>query len=171
MRFIGIDPGQSGGLVLLTEKGYPLGAEGMPATESDLWSLVSRWKEESGVDGLRAYLEKVRSSPQMSKGSIFTFGWGYGGLRMALLAAGIGFEEVAPQKWQKFMGVRDQTGARMLEDVDTTAKKNRHKARAQELFPNVKVTHKIADALLIAEYGRRLAVGWGAQLAEPSRRA
>jgi hypothetical protein len=30
------------------------------------------------------------------------------------------------------------------------------KAAAQRLFPRMKVTHKNADALLIAEYGRRV---------------
>ena len=34
-------------------------------------------------------------------------------------------------------------------------KGNRCKARAQELFRLIKITHAIADALLIAEYGRR----------------
>jgi hypothetical protein len=29
------------------------------------------------------------------------------------------------------------------------------KRKAQELFPGIKVTHAIADALLIAEYNRR----------------
>jgi hypothetical protein len=43
----------------------------------------------------------------------------------------------------------------------TTQKKNVHKQRAIELFPperypNVKVTHKTADALLLAEYARRI---------------
>jgi hypothetical protein len=164
VRYVGIDPGQSGGLVLLNVKGFPLEYAGMPETEADLWLLLSRWSQEAGIDGIHAYLEKVRSSPQMSKGSIFVFGWGYGGLRMALIAAGIPFDEVAPQKWQKFLGVRDKTGARALKDVDTTEKKNRHKARAQELFPMLKITHKIADAALIAEYGRRLDRGFGAEL-------
>jgi len=30
------------------------------------------------------------------------------------------------------------------------------KRKAQELFPAIKITHAIADALLIAEYGRRM---------------
>jgi hypothetical protein len=34
--------------------------------------------------------------------------------------------------------------------------KNVTKRRAQQLFPQLKVTHAIADALLIAEYGRRV---------------
>jgi hypothetical protein len=164
VRYIGIDPGQSGGLVLLNVKGYPLEWAGMPETEAELWLLLARWSQEAGVDGVTAFMEKVRSSPQMSKGSIFVFGWGYGGLRMALIAAGIPFEEVAPQKWQRFIGVCDKTGARKLSDVNITKKKNRHKAKAAALFPQLAVTHKIADALLIAEYGRRIKEGFSAEL-------
>ena len=36
--------------------------------------------------------------------------------------------------------------------------KNVTKSRAQELFPELKITHAIADALLIAEYGRRVRI-------------
>jgi hypothetical protein len=111
-----------------------------------------------------AYLEKVRSSPQMSKPSIFVFGQGYGGIRVSLFGNDIAFTEVAPQKWQLFMGVRVKTGARALGDVDSTAKKNRHKAKAQAMWPNIVMTHKLADAALLAEYGRRNERGFGAEL-------
>ncbi len=164
MKFIGIDPGLSGGLALLDEKGKVLEAVGMPDTEAGLWLLLSKWSHEARLEPLKGYLEKVRASPQMSKGSIWTFAQGYGSLRAFLIAAGIPFEDVAPQRWQRFVGVRDKTGARALKDVDTTAKKNRHKAMAQALFRSVTVTHKLADALLIAEYGRRLERGFGAEL-------
>lgn len=164
MRFIGIDPGQSGGLVLLTETGIPIETKGMPEEEAVLWAVLRRWSSEADGKGIKAFLEKVRASPQMSKGSIWTFAQGYGGLRAYLRAAEIPFDEVAPQRWQRFMGVRDKTGAREIDDVDTTAKKNRHKAKATALFPMVAVTHKLADALLIAEYGRRLERGFGAEL-------
>jgi hypothetical protein len=163
MRFIGIDPGQAGGLVMLSQNGQPLEARGMPEQEEQIWTLLHSWRSRP-EDGVCAYLEKVRSSPQMSKGSIFVFGWGYGGLRMGLIAAGIPFVEVAPQKWQKFLGVRDKTGARPLEDVNKTEKKNRHKVKAAELFPTLSMTHKLADAALIAEYGRRIERGFGAEL-------
>ena len=62
---------------------------------------------------------------------------------MALIAAGIPFETVTPAKWQGAMGCR------------TKGDKNVTKRKAQDLFPGVKVTHAIADALLIAEWGRR----------------
>jgi hypothetical protein len=42
-----------------------------------------------------------------------------------------------------------------VKDETSTEKKNRHKAAAVRLFPGVKVTHKVADAILIAEFARR----------------
>jgi hypothetical protein len=76
--------------------------------------------------------------------SAFSFGRGYGNLEMALTAAGIPFERVRPQVWQKAMGCM------------TKGDKNISKAKAQELFPDKKATHWSSDALLIAEYGRRI---------------
>ena len=75
--------------------------------------------------------------------SAFTFGNGFGHLEMALTAAAIPFERVRPQVWQKATGCM------------TKGDKNVSKRRAQELFPSIKVTHAIADALLIASYGAK----------------
>lgn len=144
--FIGIDPGKSGGLALLAADGRVIDVVKMPATECDLFETLEEWGL-GGEDGrIWATLEFVRSSPQMGVTSAFTFGRGYGALRMALIAAAIPFEEVTPAKWQNAMKCR------------TKGDKNVSKRRAQELFPGQKVTHAIADALLIAEYGRRTAV-------------
>lgn len=63
-------------------------------------------------------------------------------------------ELVAPSVWQRAFVLAG--GPR---DEGITAKKNRHKARAQELFPNLKITHACADALLLAEYCRRTREG------------
>jgi Holliday junction resolvasome RuvABC endonuclease subunit len=92
----------------------------------------------------KAYIESVHSSPQMGVTSAFTFGRGFGWLEMALTAANVPFERITPQKWQKAMGCL------------TKGDKNVSKRKAQELFPDIKVTHAIADSLLIAEYGRML---------------
>jgi len=81
--------------------------------------------------------------PGQGVASSFKFGQGYGSLEMALTAAGIPFERVTPQKWQKALGCL------------TKGQKNVSKRKAQELFPTMKVTHATADALLIAEWGRR----------------
>jgi crossover junction endodeoxyribonuclease RuvC len=81
--------------------------------------------------------------PKQGVSSTFKFGVNYGFLRGMLTAHKIPFEEVTPQKWQKAMGCLSK------------GNKNVTKAKAQQLFPNLKITHKVADALLIAEYCRR----------------
>lgn len=136
--YIGIDPGLGGGIAVLTGHGCVVEATRMPVTEADVLALLKPY-EHAG----RAVLELVHAMPKQGVVSSFTFGKGYGGLRMALAACSIPFDEVTPQRWQKAMGCR------------TKGDKNVSKRRAQELFPAQKVTHAIADSLLIAEYGRR----------------
>jgi crossover junction endodeoxyribonuclease RuvC len=141
---IGIDVGASGAIAWIDERGKSC-VEKMPDTLQDLWELVVSISLNAGTGGLgvRAYLEAVSSSPQMGVVSSFSFGRGYGNLEMALTAAGIPFERVRPQVWQKAMGCM------------TKGDKNISKAKAQELFPDKKVIHATADALLIALYGTK----------------
>lgn len=146
MRYIGIDPGVGGGIAVLNAEGHVLSAVKMPPTDADLYEHLGLCRFGPGSDGTRAVLEFVRAMPKMGVASMFEFGRGYGAIKMALLANQIPFEEVTPRKWQ---------GALMCL---THGDKNVSKQRAQQLFPQatLKITHAIADALLIAEYGRRL---------------
>ena len=151
---IGVDPGKSGGIAW--HDGERARVVKMPATLQDLWELVDNIRQDSFRHHLwaktTAYLEQVNAGAFASKGdkkrkmgvtSAFTFGNGFGHLEMALTAAWIPFVRVSPQKWQGALGCR------------TGGDKNVSKARAQELFPDLKPTHATADALLIMEYGRR----------------
>jgi Holliday junction resolvasome RuvABC endonuclease subunit len=140
MTIIGIDPGTNGGIAWITD-GKPC-VEKMPDTLQDLWELVLSAIDET-YEMTFAYIEQVHSSPQMGVKSAFTFGNGFGHLEMALTAAGIPFERVRPQVWQKELGCL------------TKGDKNVTKRKAQELFPGMKVTHATADALLIAAYGTK----------------
>lgn len=142
--FIGIDPGQKGGIALIhtlpvIDKVVVV-AYKMPETEADLTELFSTitLKED-----LHAYVEQVHSQPVQGVKSAFKFGYNYGILIGMLAAHKIPYTFVSPQRWQKAM------------QCMTKGDKNVSKRKAQELFPNTKVTHLIADALLIAEYGRR----------------
>lgn len=143
MIIIGIDPGNNGGIAWI--RNGETCVEKMPETLTDLWDLINDIGTMTSLARPRwqAYIEEVHSSPQMGVKSAFTFGNGFGHLEMALTAAGIPFERVRPQAWQKAMGCL------------TKGDKNVSKRRAQELFPQLKITHATADALLIAEYGRR----------------
>jgi len=140
--FLGIDPGISGASVVIDREGtfvsYIKGKE----TLTD----QANWFSEFSADVTFAVIERVHSMPGQGVASSFKFGMSYGCSRMILAYAAIPHEYVTPMSWQKVMKCR------------TGGDKNITKAAAQKLFPNIKVTHAIADALLIAEYARRLAI-------------
>lgn len=146
--YLGIDPGINGGLVALGElstTGVPvISVEPMPATERDVWDWFAQWRDAIAI------IERVHSFPGQGVASTFTFGKGYGGLRMALVGCGIPFEEVSPGVWLRGLSIPKR------KPIETNTQwKNRLKALAQQIFPSVKVTLATADALLIAEYCRR----------------
>lgn len=150
MIFIGIDPGASGGIAVITHRGAVIQAVPMPQTEADILKFLTGNGEPAG-NSYRATLEHVWSIP--GQGGAFKFGRSIGHLQMALTAARIPYDQVLPKRWQKALGVVYVKG------MSDTEKKNITKRRAQQLFPALNITHAIADALLMAEYCRRLHTG------------
>lgn len=136
MRIMGVDPGQSGGVAVLTHHGVE--AYGFTTmTEFDILNCVRALAKGADV----CYLELVHSMPAQGVASSFKFGKNYGFLRACLMGAAIPVIDVSPQKWQKALGCL------------TKGDKNVTKAKAQQLYPEAKITHAIADAILIARYG------------------
>lgn len=148
MTIIGIDPGKQGAVCMMSET--KLVVRKMPETPTDLFELLELFKKASKNDCF-CYLEKVQGLPKMSGGGMFTFGKGYGWLEMALISLNIPTETVLPQKWQK----EYQLGETKGKQTDTVWK-NKLKAKAQQLFPSQEIFLWGADAILIAEYGRRV---------------
>jgi hypothetical protein len=142
MYIIGIDPGQNGGIARIVD-GESVAAWPMPKTERDIYDLI-REQDRMAECNIRVYIERVHTMPGQGIASSGKFMQHYGFLRGVLVARVIPFEEVSPLKWQRAMCC--------LSGGD----KNVTKGKAQQLFPHLRVTHAIADALLIAEYGRRL---------------
>lgn len=160
MLYIGIDPGVSGGIAVLSHDGGIISAMKMPETDRDILDAlnIAGRRAEAFIgraprERVCGVIEKVnpgvfgRPGAKMGVVSAFTFGGGYRALKMALTALRIPYDEALPIKWQNAMQCRSK------------GDKNITKARAQQLFPGVTVTHAIADALLIAEYCRRVHSG------------
>lgn len=143
---LAIDPGGAGGLAILDSSGIA-SAYKMPDTPKDLFDLLQGFCEANEVE---CYLEKVAGRPGMGGAAMFNFGKGYGHLEMALIALEIKTTTLSPQKWQKTMLIGTGSG------LSKTEWKNKLKAKAQQLFPSLKVTLWNADALLILEYARNL---------------
>jgi hypothetical protein len=164
--YLGIDPGASGGLTAIRRPVGPPITQSMPATLADAWEWINNFSGVKFPDGVFAVIEQVQGymgGPDGQKGggssngrAMFTFGQSYGSLLMALTAAGIPFETVTPQRWQRALLIpprKKKTGE------TRAAFKNRLKAKAQALFPQLRVTLATADSLLIAEYCRRKRTG------------
>ena len=144
---IGIDPGKSGAACMINEKGVIIRIIKFDNTDGDVSdAFVEETKRynDCQVDKLYAFIEKVHAMPKQGVSSTFKFGRNYGFIQGLLTAYKIPYEYVTPQKWQKDMGCMSK------------GDKNITKAAAQQLFPQIKITHAIADSMLIAEYGRRL---------------
>ena len=140
MIHLGIDPGKGGGISAIWDDGVYAGSASLKAmTNHD----VAEWLRQFDLLGCSCLIEKVHSSPQMGVKSAFSFGQSLGFLEGLLTGLQVPYEYIRPQEWQKAM--------KCLSGGD----KNVTKAAAQRLFPMAKVTHAIADSMLIAEHGRR----------------
>lgn len=148
---LGIDPGLSGGLVLLCMGGDVVDVCRMPSTPYDILCCLRGYVSRGHVV---CYMEKVGTGmPGQSSKATATFARHNGHLEMALLALGVRTIEVTPSKWMKSFQLGRSS------DYCKTEWKNRLKSCAQQLFPRERVTLYVSDALLIAEYGRRCELG------------
>lgn len=145
--YLGIDPGLKGGIAW-SHRGE-MEARRMPETEADtsqlfrdLFHIANEY--DKSLEPFTALIERVHAMPKQGVTSCFTFGRGYGFLRGCLISLGIPFDEVTPQRWQREMSCL------------TGGKKAISRAKAQQLFPSLKITDATADAILICEYNRRL---------------
>ena len=145
---MGIDPGANGGIAVMDEAHRVLKVMAMPDTPMDILDALGEYRGGEAI----AYLEDVgHGLPGQSSKATATFARHCGHLEMALLALGIRTVKVVPNRWMKMYQL-GRSG-----DYSKTEWKNRLKAKAQELFPDLgkKVTLKTSDALLICLYGLR----------------
>ncbi len=142
---LGIDPGSaSGAIAYVTETSahaWPIGE----LTDAEVWHIVRSLV--AVAHAVTAVIERVGAMPKQGVSSTFKFGANYGMLRMALTASGVTWTEVAPAVWQRAMGCR------------TKGDKRVSRMRAAQLFPQLRITQKTADALLLALYARNSVQG------------
>lgn len=141
-QIIGIDPGKSGGICIIDREGKIIKVVKTPETAKDLFDFLKQNSENS-----YCFLEKVQGRPKMA--GMFEFGRNFGYIEMALLATNIPTLTVIPQKWQKFYSIGNKG------EGTSSEWKNKLKQKAQQLFPDIKITLDVSDAILIAEYGRQ----------------
>jgi crossover junction endodeoxyribonuclease RuvC len=152
MRILGIDPGLTGGVALLRSvvDSEPLAETwATPTIKIDkknnlnvpaMVSIVMDAKPD------RCFIERVSAMPKQGVSSTFNFGMGFGIWLGILGTLQIPYTMVHSSRWKPAMGLRGQPKSASLLMVS-------------QLFPSVSLPRAKdegqAEALLIAEYGRR----------------
>jgi crossover junction endodeoxyribonuclease RuvC len=153
---VGVDPGLTGGIAWLFPN-LPVIVKPMPVAggEIDLSEVARQLAKVPKVE-CHVFLERAQPMPKQGVCSSFNYGASYWGVRGICAALGIPYTLVAPVKWHRLLCVGD---------------KGKPKERALraciQLFPDVELRvgkgrkpHEgVVDALLVAEFGRRLLNG------------
>ena len=149
MNIGGIDVGKKGAIAILGGGTYQVFAA----------RLIGKQFDEPWMASIvrlldHAYLEKAQAMPKQGTASMFNYGVGFGLWRMACVAANVPYTLVPPTRWKR----------EMLAGMDRSDKRSSI-IRARQLFGDVslrptpkcrKDSDGMAEALLIAEYGRRM---------------
>lgn len=138
---IAIDPGVSGGVAIGADS--PV-LHPMPETVHDIAELIrcaqasADYPVEARVELVGGFIGKNQPGSRM-----FTFGQSYGQILGILAALQIPTHLVRPQKWQALLDIGNGAGSPKHQW------KAKLKAKAQQLYPSVKITLQTADALLL----------------------
>jgi hypothetical protein len=154
LYYLGIDPGLSGGMAVVTAHGPLLATFPFAkATNHEIAETLEEWSRRYRP---RAVLEKVGAMPGQGVCAMFTFGVSYGFLQGLLTAFQIPFIDVRPQKWQQRLSISPRKKTEGKPEF-----KKRLQAKAHQRWPSriKELTLATSDAALIAEYLRLEEVG------------
>lgn len=149
--YIGIDPGLSGGIAIIRDQAVtttPMPLAGGELDIAELANWLRRWDVAQGI----AVVEKAQSMPKQGIASAFNYGTGYGQVLGLLTALRIRTELVRPTEWKKVIL------AGTAKDKDAAIAYVRRAFPGVSLLASMKSTKMhdgMADALCLAEYGRR----------------
>lgn len=147
---LGIDPGATGALALLTDAGELLRAADMPVVEingkrrvsaAELSRLIREWAPQ------RTIIEQVGAMPGQGVASMFAFGYSAGVLEGACVGLGVPVSFVRPDVWKRAMRVTKDKGACRLMAQRTWPAQS-------ALFARVKDDGR-AESALVGLYGLR----------------
>lgn len=153
--YIGIDPGKTGAMAIIGEDVSPVLTD---FAEREKVLKFFRLDSRDCLDwfSATAVVEKANAHPGQGVVSTFSFGTNYGIWLGQLELASVPYDIITPAAWKKeiFDGMK-RSGDLKADSLD----------RARRLFPECggklrfKKDHNRAEALLLAEYCRRMHTG------------
>ena len=145
-KYIGIDPGISGGIAVIDTKGK-MKAYKCPRSSDDMALLLQMCIGSSAPKNIKLLMERVWARPTNAVRAAFSYGTNYGQWLGITASHEIVMNTAIPVEWIKWVGCPKA----LKRDV----RKRWLKVKAGELYPKVnKLTLATSDAILITHYAR-----------------
>ena len=145
-KYIGIDPGVSGGLVMIDEEG-DISAIKCPKKVVDMAATFLSAIGSTAPEDVKFLMERVWARPNNASSRAFAFGVNYGQWLGISASADVHIHTQLPQHWISWFGCE--------KGMESRDRKNWLKDKAKELYPELKkVTLATADSVLIAHYAK-----------------
>ena len=144
-KYIGIDPGKSGGIAIINDETAKVYA--CPRTVEDMAILIGLCLNDVSANNIRVVIEKVWAFPTDGRRGSFSFGENYGQWQGILASHELDPVYVTPKVWQSHYEIK--------KGLPKPVRKKILKQMAKDKYPDtIGITLKTADALLIALYGQ-----------------
>ena len=145
-KYVGIDPGKSGGIMVIDEDGEVC-AYKCPEKVLDMSVLFRALVGCTAPDDVNLLMERVWARPGNAVRAAFTYGVNYGQWLGIAASYEIKMFTTLPNDWIKWVGC-----PKALPVAD---RKRWLKTKAKKLYPELKrVTLATADAILITHYAK-----------------
>tara|TARA_Y100001938_G_C8061966_1_gene417864 strand:- start:789 stop:1274 length:486 start_codon:yes stop_codon:yes gene_type:complete len=145
-KYIGVDPGKSGGLTVINEDGT-IKAFKCPEKVLDMSLLFQVAISDTAPCDVKFLMERVWARPTNGSRHAFTYGVNYGQWLGIAASHDIHTYTEIPNNWIKWFGCP--------KGVEVRKRKNWLKDKAKELYPKLKkVTLATADSILITHYAK-----------------
>jgi hypothetical protein len=145
-KYIGIDPGKSGGIAIIDEEGK-MTAYKCPSSSEEMALLFQILIGSTPAAEISLLMERVWARPTNAVRAAFSYGVNYGQWLGIAASHEVQMNTSIPVNWIKWVGCPKA----LKKDV----RKRWLKEKARELYPDVnKLTLATSDAILITHYAR-----------------
>jgi hypothetical protein len=144
-KFIGIDPGKSGGITLISDEGIE--SIKCPKEPVDMAMFFQYFIGNTAPHNVGILIERVWARPTNGSRHAFAYGFNYGLWFGIIAMKDIELHTTLPSKWIQYFDCP--------KGMEYNERKKWLKEKAKKLYPNIKrVTLAMADSILIAHYAK-----------------
>ena len=145
-KYIGVDPGVSGGLSVIDEEGK-IKTFKCPVKVIDMSMVFEMAVGETAPFNVKFLMERVWARPANASRAAFSYGVNYGQWLGISATLDVHIHTTLPLQWMSFF--------ECPKGMEKKDRKNWLKNKAKELYPSIKrVTLATADSILIAHFAK-----------------